>query len=69
MSQAGFTLGITMLQNIRYSLAPSILAASSSASGICSMNCFIRKSPSENASDGTIMEACVLIQPSQDMTM
>ena len=35
---AGFTLGITILKKIFISLAPSILAASSRESGICSIN-------------------------------
>ena len=45
VSQAGLTLGITMLQNTRNRLAPSMVAASIRAVGSPSMNCFIRNRP------------------------
>ena len=42
VSQAGLTFGITIVQKILHSEAPSSRADSISASGSCSMNCFIR---------------------------
>ena len=45
VSHAGLTFGITIVQNVRISEAPSSLADSSSEFGICSINCFIRYSP------------------------
>ena len=45
VSQAGFTLGITILQKICHSVAPSSLADSIRESGSCSINCFIRYRP------------------------
>ena len=44
VSQAGLMFGMTIVQKIRISPAPSILAASSSSSGSCSINCLIKTS-------------------------
>ena len=54
VSQAGFTAGMAMEKKVRYSLAPSMRAASSTASGMAdSMNCIIRKTPKVLASGGS----------------
>ena len=53
--QAGFTLGMTIFVNTVHSLAPSIFAASISAEGRPSMNCFIRNRPMGDAKAGTMM--------------
>ena len=54
VSQAGFTVGMTMRKKIRISPAPSIFAASSMAFGTLSINCFIRNSPSGEPNAGII---------------
>ena len=51
---AGLTQGMEMLQNILYSLAPSIRAASRMASGMAlTINCRIRNTPKVPASAGS----------------
>ena len=52
--QAGLTWGITMLHRVRICPAPSMVADSISGVGTCSMNCFIKNSPSGVASCGRI---------------
>ena len=62
VNHAGFTTGITIRLKIIHSPAPSICAASISASGtICSINCFIRNSPSDEPQAGTIIAQYVSI--------
>ena len=56
VSQAGLTLGMTIVQKVRHSLEPSIFAASSKESGMPAMNCFIRYSPMGAPKAGTMMD-------------
>ena len=67
VSQAGRTFGITIFQKVFHWPAPSIRAASSRESGICSMNCFIRYRPREEDTAGRISDQEVLISPSLDI--
>ena len=68
VSHALLTLGITIFQKVYHCDAPSMRAASSSASGSCSMNCFIRYSPSEDANAGMMIAHGVSTHPSFAMT-
>ena len=62
VNHAGFTTGITILLKTHHSPAPSICAASISASGtIYSINCFIRNNPNEEPQAGIIIAQYVSI--------
>ena len=59
VSHAGLTLGMTIVQKMRSSFAPSIFADSISDMGSPSMNCFIRNSPIGAANAGRMTAQCV----------